>query len=575
MIKYDESLYDIVKTTLKSIDDINNYKKIVDTMSSTSIQLKDKISALYTYLKNINVNILEINTLLVNQDIQNILNNNYQVISNIDIQQLETNIKTVISYIKQFNTFKINTDNLYQVENISDEEYNNDINSLTNLKNNLSLINILEFIFTCGFIDLYKQDLNQSDNNYQELNIITNLYNIITNDNINNYINNNNYIDIYKNLASVSNYKELCEYMENLTFDGDFSKLWDNEKSPLDNDSDIVKIFYNQKLIIKKSKDNPVPSNVETVEGFLSSFDSDENVSKVINDLNIDIFKKWNTKLGDIFNNLINMQTYISFFVQLNELNTDKELQDFCNQYYENDNIIIPQISKEQHNIILTKLNDYVIFKKKISQLTEDIINSYNKNYILITEDQYNKYTNAIKEAIVYLVNTINNAKSENGNIASLLQGMINLDSQGKEQISFTSLISTLTNDQNISIFKNTKSSDLNTDNTKPTTLYDGIIFDIINISKHINADNTCQLKDSCKPDVLFNSLKILVDSKFQNIKNINEFGKNDDIWSKQCSGYTALNTLYQIFNNVSSNDEYLIIVYTTLIPNGFVKIQK
>ena len=97
MIKYDESLYDIVKTTLKSIDDINNYKKIVDTMSSTSIQLKDKISALYTYLKNINVNILEINTLLVNQDIQNILNNNYQVISNIDIQQLETNIKTVIT----------------------------------------------------------------------------------------------------------------------------------------------------------------------------------------------------------------------------------------------------------------------------------------------------------------------------------------------------------------------------------------------------------------------------------------------------------------------------------------------
>ena len=88
MIKYDESLYDIVKTTLKSIDDINNYKKIVDTMSSTSIQLKDKISALYTYLKNINVNILEINTLLVNQDIQNILNNNYYIISNKDIQHL-------------------------------------------------------------------------------------------------------------------------------------------------------------------------------------------------------------------------------------------------------------------------------------------------------------------------------------------------------------------------------------------------------------------------------------------------------------------------------------------------------
>lgn len=575
MIKYDESLYDIVKTTLKSIDDINNYKKIVDTMSSTSIQLKDKISALYTYLKNINVNILEINTLLVNQDIQNILNNNYQVISNIDIQQLEANIKTVISYIKQFNTFKINTDNLYQVENIPDEEYNNDINSLTNLKNNPSLINILEFIFTCGFIDLYKQDLNQSDNNYQELNIITNLYNIITNDNINNYINNNNYIDIYKNLASVSNYKELCKYMENLTFDDNFSKLWDNETSQLDNDSDIVKIFFNQKLIIKKSKDNPVPSNVETVEGFLQSFDSDENVSKIINDLNIDIFKKWNTKLGDIFNNLINMQTYISFFTQLNDLNTDKELQDFCNQYYENDNIIIPQISKEQHNIILTKLNDYVIFKKKISQLTEDIINSYNKNYMLITADQYNKYTNAIKEAIVYLVNTINNAKNENGNIASLLQGMINLDSQGKEQISFTSLISTLVNEQNLNIFKNTKTKDLNTDDTKPTTLYDGIVSDIINISMHLNTDNICSLKEDCNPDILFKSLKTLVATKFQNIKTINEFGKNKDIWSNNCTGYIALNTLYQIFNNVSSNDEYLIIVYTSLIPNGFVKIQK
>lgn len=575
MIKYDESLYDIVKTTLKSIDDINNYKKIVDTMSSTSIQLKDKISALYTYLKNINVNILEINTLLVNQDIQNILNNNYQVISNIDIQQLETNIKTVISYIKQFNTFKINTDNLYQVENISDEEYNNDINSLTNLKNKPSLINILEFIFTCGFIDLYKQDLNQLDNNYQELNIITNLYNIITNDNINNYINNNNYIDIYKNLASVSNYKELCKYMENLIFDDNFSQLWNNEKSPLDNDSDIVKIFFNQKLIIKKSKDNPVPSNVETVEGFLQSFDSDENVSKIINDLNIDIFKKWNTKLGDIFNNLINMQAYISFFTQLNELNTDKELQGFCNQYYKNDNIIIPQISKEQHNIILTKLNDYVIFKKKISQLTEDIINSYNKNYMLITADQYNKYTNAIKEAIVYLVNTINNAKNENGNIVSLLQGMINLDSQGKEQISFTSLISTLTNEQNLNIFKNTKAKDLNTDNTKPSTLYDGIVSDIINISKHLNIDNICALKEDCKPDILFKSLKTLVETKFQNIKTINEFGKNTEIWSNNCTGYIALNTLYQIFNNVSSNDEYLIIVYTSLIPNGFVKIQK
>ena len=46
-------------------------------------------------------------------------------------------------------------------------------------------------------------------------------------------------------------------------------------------------------------------------------------------------------------------------------------------------------------------------------------------------------------------------------------------------------------------------------------------------------------------------------------------------IWSDNCTGYIALNTLYQIFNNVSSNDEYLIIVYTSLIPNGFVKIQK
>lgn len=573
MIKYDETLYDIVKHNLNNLDDINNYKQIVDTLSSNQIQLKDKISVLFKYLKNINADILNIETLVPNQDLLNKLNECYETINNIDIQKLGNNIKTVISYIKQFNTFKIDTSNLYQVENISDDDFNNDINSLTNLKNNQSLINIITFIFTCGFIDLYKSDLNNKDNKYSELNIISEWYNAITNDNINNYINNNNLIDIYKNIESASNYSELYKYMSELTVDQQKIQLQNDEA--LNNNSDIVKTFLNQKLVIKKNKDNPIPSNVETVEGFLTSFDSDENVSKVINELNIDIFEQWNEKLVDIFNNLINMQTYISFFTQLNELNTDKELQDFCNQYYSNDNIIIPQISKEQHNIILTKLNDYVIFKKKISQLTEDIINSYNKNYMLITADQYNKYTNAIKDAIVYLVNTVNNAKHENVNIENILYGTVKLDANGKEQISFTSLISTLVNEQNLNIFKNTKTKDLNTDDTKPTTLYDGIVSDIINISMHLNTDNICSLKEDCNPDILFKSLKTLVATKFQNIKTINEFGKNKDIWSNNCTGYIALNTLYQIFNNVSSNDEYLIIVYTSLIPNGFVKIQK
>lgn len=573
MIKYDESLYDIVKIQLKTIDDVNNYKTINETMSSNSIQLKDKISALFKYLKNINVDILKINTLLPNQDLINKLQECYQTISNIDIQNLNSNIiKTVISYIKQFNTFKINTDNLYQIEDISDDEYNNIINVLTNLKNNQTLINIIEFIFTCGFIDLYKQRLNGDDNNYSELNIISDWYNTITNNTINNYINNNKLIDIYKNIESASNYKELHDYMSELTFDTNLNLQNDDN---LKNNSDIVKTFLNQKLVIKKNKDNPIPSNVETVEGFLTSFDSDENVSKVINELNIDIFKKWNDKLLNVFNNLLNMQVYISFFNSFNELNTDDELQKFCDTQFTQDNIKIPILSKEQNNIILKKLNNYEIFKKKISQLVEDVINSYNKENNVINDEQFNKYKDGIKNAIIYLVNTVNNAKNENGNISTILSSMVNLDANGKEQICFTSLIATLINEQNLNIFKNTKSKDLNTDNTKPTTLYDGIMYDIINISKHLNMDNICSLKEDCKPDILFKSLKTLVKTKFQNIKIINEFGKNKEIWTNNCTGYVALNTLYQIFNNVSSNDEYLIIVYTSLIPKGFVKIQK
>ena len=394
MVQYSEAIYNIIRRKIQDIEDVNNYKTISETLLSTNTKFDDKVNQLYTYLKNEGTNISKIKTLIPNQKLLSVLNNCYENIDNIDINNINQQIiKYVIKYYRE-NT-DINNDNIdidYSTDDskdISDDEYNNIINSLNILKKQKTIYNILNFIFTCGFNDLYKSQLNDD---YSEFNIIDRWYNALKSpQNIAN-INKDNIINIYKVLSEQSTLKELYDELvklknyTNTNIELNYNKNVENEKTTA---------FINSNWTVNKN-DNILNSSITTVNNFLTFFNNDDNVNKITSN---DIFNSWNIQLINIYNNIINMQNYLQFFKRLKDLKNDEELQKFCiDQNGFNDNQIKIKnntLHKFKHQKV--KDND----KKTVEEFINEIIDNYNNKGVVITEQVFKDDVQLLKKILI------------------------------------------------------------------------------------------------------------------------------------------------------------------------------
>lgn len=404
MVQYSEAIYNIIRKKIKDIEDVNNYKAISETLLSINTKFDEKVNQLYTYLKNEGANISKIKTLVPNQELLSALNKCYENIDNIDINNINQQIiKYVIKYYRE-NT-DINNDNIDinrqsydDSKDISDDEYNNIINSLNILKNQKTIYNILTFIFTCGFNNLYKSQLNDD---YSEFNIIDRWYNALKSpQNIAN-INKDNIINIYKVLSEQHTLKELYDELvklknyTNTNIELNYNKNVENEKTTA---------FINSEWTVNKN-DNILNSSITTVNNFLTFFNNDDNVNKITSN---DIFNSWNIQLMSIYNNIINMQNYLQFFKRLKDLKDDKELQEFCiDQNGFNDNQIKIKnntLNKFKHQKV--KDND----KKTVEEFINEIIDNYNKG-VVITEQVFNDDVQLLKKILIS-----SNKESEDSN---------------------------------------------------------------------------------------------------------------------------------------------------------------
>ena len=418
MVQYSEAIYNIIRRKIQDIEDVNNYKTISETLLSTNTNFDQKVNQLYTYLKNEGTNISKIKTLIPNQKLLSVLNNCYENIDNIDINNINQQIiKYVIKYYRE-NT-DINNDNIdidYSTDDskdISDDEYNNIINSLNILKNQKTIYNILTFIFTCGFNNLYKSQLNDD---YSEFNIIDRWYKELINPkNIEN-INKDDIINIYKSLGNHLNLKGLYDDLVKLkNYTNTNIEL--NYNKNIENDKNITSVFINSKWTVDKN-DNILKPSIKTVNNFLMFFDNDDNVNKITSN---DIFNSWNIQLMNIYNNVINMQNYIQFFIRLKDLKDDKELQEFCiDQTGFNDN----QIVIEKNNNILHKFKTSKIKdddKKTVEEFINEIIDNYNKG-VVITEQDYIDDVQLLKD----ILNSINKESEDPNQIIQFVKETIN-----------------------------------------------------------------------------------------------------------------------------------------------------
>ena len=421
MVQYSEAIYNIIRRKIQDIEDVNNYKTISETLLSTNTNFDEKVNQLYTYLKNEGVNISKIKTLIPNQELLFALNKCYKNIDNININNINQQIiKQVTKYYRE-NT-DINDDNIdidkltYSIDDskdISDDEYNNIINSLNILKNQKTIYNILTFIFTCGFNNLYKSQLNDD---YSEFNIIDRWYKELINPkNIEN-INKDDIINIYKSLDKHLNLKGLYDDLVKLkNYTNTNIEL--NYNKNIENDKNITSVFINSKWTVDKN-DNILKPSIKTVNNFLMFFDNDDNVNKITSN---DIFNSWNIQLMNIYNNVINMQNYIQFFIRLKDLKDDKELQEFCiDQTGFNDN----QIVIEKNNNILHKFKTSKIKdddKKTVEEFINEIIDNYNKG-VVITEQDYIDDVQLLKD----ILNSINKESEDSNQIIQFVKETLN-----------------------------------------------------------------------------------------------------------------------------------------------------
>ena len=579
MVDYQIALYNSVKNKLNK-DNIQDFIDITAQLSNTETSMSDKVNLLHTYLTKIGVNIMDI-VLEINPEIVEVLQEMFQKHPFVNngtplVEQdyvNDKNKKTILSYIIQTGSYEIDNDKLYSITNIGDDAIKTFVTEFNAIIQNKNISSIVTFALTNAADNFISE---RKEEGYKELTLPLRIYNSLTNQSNLNKVNVQTYVDNYNEIFASSTDAELYTNIMNTIASVTDTQLQQNDTIATSKENTVLNVYWKQPLSIKKSEKMPIPSNVETIEGFYSSFESEQNVDLVKSKITKDIYKKWNSKLIDIFNNVIKFETTsYQFYKRFSQLLNDTDLNAFCKNEYPNDGIDIPQLSKEQPAYLLEKLkNTEMQNGTTIGNLIDSVVTNHDKDGKIITSEKHALYVGEIKQIITTMLNTLNNAAQRNKDIVQLLRSPIKLDQAGKETVSLQSLLSTISSPSNVAILSKPKNFGTSFDGA--SNLLEGILHDIRSIVEKASTDDTCKIKESCTVEqFITNGLQKLFETDYQNIDAINQFGKNENIWQNPCSGYIAINTLYYALSNVTSSDEFLIILYTTMIPNAFVKIEQ
>lgn len=583
MTKFDQCLYSILSKSNnipKDQNSINRFNDIINTLSGDK-STDDKADELYKYFNSEQIDISKLrkdvlnnmNGLLFSEN-EELSNKLTTIFSNLQPINDDDNTKSVlrklIPYAEQNNSLKVNQDDLYKLESSDDDTINNFITSYNNMVNEKTISSILTFISNSKLYNMFNHTKE-----FTEFDVIPNVANAINNTDISQMFKSEDYIDSYIDVRNSDNDGELKMNMHELSYS---DQITDDSVEDSDTETSIYDLFLKQSLKMKKSDKNPVPTDTTNVQSFLDSFQLGDNVDKVRSQITQDIYDAWNVKLIQVYNNCVNtIKNYLPFFKEFHDLNTDDELIEFYNRYFEGQGteLTLPETENDDKNLLLSAVNKKNVFKATLTDFIDKVINDVEKEHKMIAQEQYNKWGTGIKTIIDNVGVAYSSAKKDNDNINTLLNSNITLTSDKKNTISLQSLLLTLGNDKNISSLQkqNVKSEEwgLSESSDDINNVLDGIVHDIKYISRTMRADNTEQLKESCNVDAFINAIKEIDQSNFS-IEKITEMGKNTEIFEKECSSYIVINTLYNVFSNVNDSNEFLIVLYTVLLPNNFLK---
>lgn len=197
----------------------------------------------------------------------------------------------------------------------------------------------------------------------------------------------------------------------------------------------------------------------------------------------------------------------------------------------------------------------------------EGFINSWSTNSDKVTEVKTKITEDIYLEWNAKLIDIANKTipesmKTENSTVLDLLKENIYLDSQHKNKVSFQTLLSTLVLDMNQSVFEE------NIDNSG-ATFGENLFQEIKTSINRLRTGKLLNVNNSCSWDLFIDKLGDLNKDNFANLRELEEFGKNDNIWaSKDGNAYLAINTLYKVFSNVSNNMKYIKLLFAIMIPN-------
>ena len=255
----DNIIYNVVYHNMLSTDLFNEFSNIINELNddnNTNADIKNKAIKLNQFLRKCGITPLNIylepNNLInekISQIIENdIFKNNIQLSQN-DISNIS--YKTIIKYIIQNETTKIDKDKLYNIEPITDDEMKQFIDTFNNMISQKTLISILQFIFYNNFISCYNKLI---DDKFSQFEIPINIYNALGNKDVQDNINTQRYKDIYSTLLELLKKDDEQEYIA--YFKQNISNIDIKEgikdvflKKQIDVDKDI---FKTNKLTVSK-----------------------------------------------------------------------------------------------------------------------------------------------------------------------------------------------------------------------------------------------------------------------------------------------------------------------------------
>lgn len=273
----DNIIYNVVYHNTLSTDLFNEFSNIINELNddnNTNADIKNKAIKLNQFLRKCRITPLNIYlepNNLINEKISQIIENNIFK-KNIQLSQNDiSNIsyKTIIKYIIQNETTKIDKDKLYDIEPITDDEMKQFIDTFNNMISQKTLISILQFIFYNNFISCYNKLI---DDKFSQLEIPINIYNTLVDKDVQDNINTQRYKDIYSTLLELlkkDNEQEYIEYFKQNISNIDIKEGIKDAflKKQIDVDKDV---FKTNKLTVSKFLENIQNLDVITNEQFIN-----------------------------------------------------------------------------------------------------------------------------------------------------------------------------------------------------------------------------------------------------------------------------------------------------------------